>query len=226
MKLLGMLVRAGVLLLPWPWPLRRRLMHGLWGWRIDPRARIGLSWIEARQVVLGPGARIGHGNIVRPIETLLLDEGASIGPFNLVLGGRQGDPRYFRHSPLRDARLVLGAHAQVTKRHIIDVSDRVEIGAFTILAGFATQILTHSIDYRACAQQTGPVHIGANGFIGTGCIFLPGARVPDACVIGAGSVVPGPLHEANTLYAGNPVQARRTLAGDLAYFQRSAGYVA
>jgi Hexapeptide repeat of succinyl-transferase len=53
-----------------------------------------------------------------------------------------------------------------------------------------------------------PVEIGADCWIGIGVCILPGARLGDGCVVGAGSVVAGKL-EANSVAAGNPVRKDR-----------------
>ena len=55
-----------------------------------------------------------------------------------------------------------------------------------------------------------PIIIGNNVFIGYGSILLPGTRVEDNCVIGAGSVVRGTL-SANGVYAGTPVKKVKAL---------------
>jgi maltose O-acetyltransferase len=53
-----------------------------------------------------------------------------------------------------------------------------------------------------------PVQIGADCWIGMGVCILPGARVGDGCVVGAGSVVSGEL-EPNCIAVGNPARAIR-----------------
>jgi acetyltransferase-like isoleucine patch superfamily enzyme len=50
-----------------------------------------------------------------------------------------------------------------------------------------------------------PVEIGNNVWVGTGATVLPGVRVEDGAVVGAGSVV---THQvpARTVVAGNPAK--------------------
>jgi len=55
-----------------------------------------------------------------------------------------------------------------------------------------------------------PVYIGRNVWITTRCIILPGVRIGDNSVIGAGSVVTKNI-PANCLAAGNPAKVVRRL---------------
>jgi len=50
-----------------------------------------------------------------------------------------------------------------------------------------------------------PIVIGNNVFIGYRSIILPGTRIGDNVIVGAGSVVKGKL-ESNSVYAGVPVK--------------------
>jgi len=50
-----------------------------------------------------------------------------------------------------------------------------------------------------------PINIGNNVFLGYGCILLPGVRIGDNVVVGAGSVVKGILKD-NSVYAGVPAR--------------------
>jgi len=59
-------------------------------------------------------------------------------------------------------------------------------------------------------QQTTelPIEIGADVWIGMGAIILPGAKIGDGCVIGAGSLVRGTV-EPYTVGYGTPFRPRR-----------------
>lgn len=49
-----------------------------------------------------------------------------------------------------------------------------------------------------------PVHIGDHVMIGANAIVLKGVKIPNRCVIGAGSVVTGSLENMDSIYTGNP----------------------
>jgi acetyltransferase-like isoleucine patch superfamily enzyme len=214
-----------LLLMPLPWFLRRRLLRALFGYRIHPRARIGLALVQAQRLTLGEGASIGHLTVIKGMEVVELGAHASIGRGNWITGFRHGHPRHFAHQPERRCELVLGAHAAVTNGHLFDCTAGITIGAFATVAGFHSQILTHSIDLAANRQSSQPVAIGAYCFVGTRCVLLAGAVLPERSVLGAMSLLNKPHAEAGQLYAGVPARAVKALPPDLAYFQRSRGYV-
>lgn len=71
----------------------------------------------------------------------------------------------------------------------------------------------HPIDARLRAkglQYNMPVHIGRNCWLGAGVIVLPGVRVGDNSVIGAGSVVTRDI-PANVVAVGNPCRVLRPI---------------
>jgi maltose O-acetyltransferase len=93
---------------------------------------------------------------------------------------------------------------------LLDVC-RIRIGART-LVGPAVQIYTplHPMDATSRRQQEygRPVDIGADVWIGGGAIILPGVRIGDRAVIGAGSVVTRDV-PADVFAAGNPCRVIR-----------------
>ncbi|WP_278452794.1 sugar O-acetyltransferase [Thomasclavelia spiroformis] len=83
----------------------------------------------------------------------------------------------------------------------ITVGDNVFIGPS---CGFYTA--NHPLDYQTRNQgieQALPISIGNNVWLGGNVIVLPGVKIGDGCVIGAGSVVTKDI-EANSVATGIP----------------------
>jgi maltose O-acetyltransferase len=88
---------------------------------------------------------------------------------------------------------------------VLDVCP-VRIGDYTLL-GPAVQILTplHPLDaaLRRREEYGKPIDIGSDVWIGGGALILPGVRIGDRAVIGAGSVVTRDVPDG-VFAAGNP----------------------
>src|SRR5580698_4389874 len=94
-------------------PSRFKLHLGRWlfGWDVDPTAYIGRSVVLVGHLSMGPGASIGPLNVIKDLEELRLEEGASIGSRNWIAGfpraaAAADDP--FPHSPKRRPSLTMG----------------------------------------------------------------------------------------------------------------------
>lgn len=214
------------LLLPVPWFLRRALLRLIPGFTIARGARIGLSLIGSGEVLLGEGAVIGHLTIVKGLSRLSLGNHARLGNLNWITAVPAGTPGHFGHLPERAAYLDLAAEAAVTHRHLIDCTGGVTIGAFATVAGWHSQIISHSIDLREARQDAAPISIGAGAFVGSRTILLKGSSLPDCSVLGAGSVYEGQDSRPFGLYRGNPATRVSELPADLGYFHRTRGFVA
>jgi acetyltransferase-like isoleucine patch superfamily enzyme len=218
----ALLVSALALVLPSG--LRRVLLNTLCGYEIARGARVGRSFIGVPSLKLGAGARIGHFNVIKGIPVQLGDH-AGIGDFNWISGLPPGTTRHFAGETDRDPRLVIGQHASLTSRHYIDCSNRVEIGEFSTVAGARSQILTHAIDLRSNRQVSAPASIGRYCFVGTACVVLKGARLPDYSVLAAHSSLARAFDETHTLYSGVPATAVKPISPDAGYFHRTRGFV-
>jgi acetyltransferase-like isoleucine patch superfamily enzyme len=119
----------------------------------------------------------------------------------------------------------MGEHSAITKNHHFDCTDCIEIGSFTTVAGYQSQFLTHSIDISENRQHARPIRIGHHCFLGTRCIVLGGASLPDCSILGAGSLLNKQFGEAFSLYAGSPARSVKRLSRDAAYFSRQQGFV-
>jgi UDP-3-O-[3-hydroxymyristoyl] glucosamine N-acyltransferase len=221
------LLRALLQLMLWPlpWFVRRPLLNLQPGWRVAKDARIGWSVLLARSVELAPKARIGHFNVARSLSVLCLDEGALIGNLNWITGYPEGGKDYFADEPDRKPGLWIGREAAVTHRHMIDCANRVTIGAYSTVAGWRSQILSHGIDFSDSRQSSAPTSVGDYCFVGTACLLLKGSSLPDHSVLQAGSVLATAEVEPYRLYSGLPAKPVSELRGDLAYFKRAEGVV-
>jgi acetyltransferase-like isoleucine patch superfamily enzyme len=154
-----------------------------------------------------------------------VEESGIIGTLNWVTATPYGDPTHFALETGRSPSLYVERHAAITSRHMIDCTDRVTIGAFAILAGWRSQILTHAIDFKMGRQTCAPVKIGRYSFVGTRCVLLKGSVLPDKSVLAAGSVLTRAMSEEGTLYGGSPAAALRAIDTQGKYFTREDGFV-
>lgn len=205
-----------------PWSLRRTVLNAALGWEIAPTARIGLSLLSTHRLRMGPNSRIGHLSFARHVEEMTLGRGAFLGNKNWISGWPIGSNRAFQDSG-RTPSLHINDEAAITHSHRIDCTDKVTIGAFTTVAGWNTQIITHSIKIAEARQRCGPIEIGRYCFIGSRCVILRGGKLPDYSVLGAGSVLSRAYDEPYGLYSGVPATRQRSLDPDTAYFTRTAG---
>jgi len=216
------LLALAVVLLPWK--LKRWALRRFWRYEVADSARIGLSYIFPGHLVMGEGARIGHLNVAIHLERLDCGAHSIIERSNWITGHPLGG-RHFRHRADRDPVLRVGEHAAITKSHIIDCTDRVEIGAFTTLAGYHSQLITHGINVVDNRQDCKPIRIGAYCLVGTRVTVLGGAALPDRSVLGAGSVLNKAHVGEFAVYAGQPALKVKDLDPQAAYFHRPAGFV-
>ena len=99
------------------------------------------------------------------------------------------------------------------------------IGAFSTIAGYQTQFLTHSIDIEAGRQRSRPIVIGEYCFVGTQSVLLGGSVIPSFSVLGAKSLLADSFVEPYWLYGGVPAKPIKPLNHKAAYFCRAIGHV-
>lgn len=95
---------------------------------------------------------------------------------------------------------------------VLDVCP-VHIGDYTLF-GPAVQILTPlhpmNAELRRKEEYGAPIEIGSDVWVGAGALILPGVRIGDRAVIGAGSVVTRDV-PAGVFAAGNPCRVIREI---------------
>lgn len=214
-----------IALFVFPWPLRRKALNLLFKYDIHETARIGWSIVISREVILGAGSRIGSLTLVKNLSELRLGPNAILGNMNWVSATVEGHPVSFAADLHRRPALILHRESAVTHRHLIDCNDTVEIGEYSTIAGWGSQILTHSIDLVENRQKAAPVSVGSYCFVGTRSVLLQGSVLPARSVLAAGAVLVTKEAAEGALYTGVPAKFVKILSKDLAYFSRSEGVV-
>jgi acetyltransferase-like isoleucine patch superfamily enzyme len=122
------------------------------------------------------------------------------------------DPRD-RPALLRRQGATIGEDCRILPRSLGTEPHRVTIGDHCYISGGAV-FLTHDAATWGCAEVVtvfDDIVLGDNVFIGQNAILLPGTRVGDNVIVGAGCVVRGEL-PADMVYAGNPARPVCTVA--------------
>lgn len=196
-------------------------------------SRIGWRSVIAVEDATLDTALISRFNkIVGPL-TLVMEKHAAIGSKNEIVCGNWAinlDHQQFSYA----RTFVMEEHSVITSQHMIDVVDRIRIGAGTHIAGIRSEFWTHG--YAAGDRS---IDIGLDCFVGSSVIFLPGARVADRSVVAAGAVVSRRYNSPFSLIAGNPPKVIRnyywrsrkrislddppSLPEELAHLDRAAG---
>jgi acetyltransferase-like isoleucine patch superfamily enzyme len=201
--------------------LKVPLYRWLFGYRIGRGVRIGLSpFIGVRRCTIGDRARIGSCNAFVRVEELNIGAHTRIGFLNLFRGGRRVDvgpyATILRQNVFNaivdgdflgpvDSTLELGAGVAVSSGHWLDFSDRIVVGAHSIIGGRNSSFWTHN------RQRARAIIIGAHCYLGSEIRAAPGVEVPPLCIVALGSVLVGQLEPARSLIGGNPAAVLRPL---------------
>src|SRR5215831_2618311 len=164
-----MKLAVGVLVALLPSRLKVPLYRLLCGYQIGAHVRIGFTlFIGVERCRIGDHSRIGHFNLFLRISDLDVGEYTQIGFLNIFRGGQRiiiG--RYatilrlnvINSIPEADALnatkpiLELGPGVVITSEHRLDFTDRITIGAYTIIGGRGSSLWTHN------RQRTRPISI-------------------------------------------------------------------
>lgn len=198
-------------------PVRIKIFiyRNIFGWKIDYSVKIGFSFIFSPSVEIGKNTVIRHFNIFSGMSKLKIGSNVKIGIFNYFGSGElvhlDDEVEINRFNEINaihnalcfnefDSSLIVGRSAVITAHHKIDFTDRVEIGAGSIIAGRNSCIWTHN------RQSTKPVRIGAKNYIGSGCQFVAGSSFPSYSILALGSVVTKPILGDYGVYGGVPAK--------------------
>lgn len=204
-----------------PWTLRRFILIKCYHYEIDPTAKIGLSYIYPDKLKMGKNATIGHLNVAVHLHYIEMADECTICQQNWITGFPINGKGFFEEFKNRKPQLIMGKDSAITKKHMIDCTDTVTIGAYTSIAGYGTQILSHSTSLQHNNQSCAPIHIGHHCFVGTRSIILPGSVLPDQSVLGAGAVMKKVFTEPFSLYGGIPAKFVTKMDETYAFFHRT-----
>lgn len=209
-----------------PWTLRRRALNRWFGFEIHAHARIGLAWVFPGKLIMAAGARIDHFTVAIHLDQIEMAAQSKIGRGNWITGlSTKTKSLHFQHQSGRRAELRMGESANITKNHHIDCTHQVAIGRFSTVAGYNSQLLTHSIDVIENRQDSAPINIGEYTFVGTNVVVLGGAALPPYSVLGAKSLLNKSYSEEWKLYGGVPAKMLAEIPKNAKYFNRVDGFV-
>src|SRR5690606_2892449 len=155
------------------------------------------------------------------LHKIVMHKDSSISQRNWISGYPKHKDDFFKEFTNREPQLIMHQDSAITKQHIIDCTDTVTIGAFTSVAGYRSQILTHSTSLEKNDQACAPITIGHHCFVGTGSILLPNATLPDQSVLAAGSVLTKGYVEPFMLYGGIPARPIKEVSKSDKFFYRT-----
>ncbi|TDO97070.1 hypothetical protein EV145_11090 [Flavobacterium sp. 245] len=209
-----------------PWRLKRFMLIQFFKYEIHPSARIGLSWIYPKKLIMSSNSNIGHFNVGVNLGLIKIEQYSTIARGNWITGfPDDSNSQHFSHQPDRKSHLIIGHHSAITKNHHIDCTNTIQIGNFVTIAGYASQFLSHSINIELNIQDSQPITIGDYCFLGTASTVLGGANLPSYSVLGANSLLNKTFTTPYRLYGGNPAKEIKELPKDFKYFTREVGFV-
>jgi virginiamycin A acetyltransferase len=158
-------------------------------------------------------------------ESMLIDSGKSKRWANLRLklqSLRGGDGLFIARGSVLVSPLRVGRGTRFNGPTYMRGTGGVELGNFCAIGHFARFVtsnhgtghanmqfqLGRSLGIGPQRETSNSISIGNNVWIGDSVIFLPGVKVGNGAVIGAGSIVTGDV-ERYAVYAGNPARKIR-----------------
>ena len=208
-------------------PSRIKLMvyRRVYRYSIGRDVYIGLSWIWVGRLQLGDNVQIGHFNRFKNIPAVEIGDYTVIGTGNTFTSSSEFTNDVAMRARGNKPILIIGEHCGISLVHYFDVQDRVEIGAYTTIAGKGSDFFTHYLDVVSSTQSAKPIRIGKYCIVGSSTCFTPGARIADYCVVGMGAVVTREHQETHCMIGGNPAVMIHKLPSDSAYFRRKVGWI-
>jgi len=95
--------------------------------------------------------------------------------------------------------------------HLIDIGNNVTISHNCLLITH-TQTPVSKAKLSMFFDKIDKIKIYDGAWIGMSSVILPGAKIQQDCMIGAGSVVPSMTTLPNSVYAGNPIKLKKYIS--------------
>jgi acetyltransferase-like isoleucine patch superfamily enzyme len=194
-------------------PLYRRLL----GWKIGQGVYIGLSFIDAEEVIIGDYVRIGHFSRFHCIPKLEIQYKTVIARWNLFAALPSKSRAIIEGA---SPSLFIGKDCYIMRGHFFDVQAPLRLENSVTIAGHGSAFYTHSMDYRKNRLVAKPIVIGENSYVGSNARFIPGARIAPNSFVGMGAVVTKVFDEQYVLLAGSPARIMRNLDREADWFTR------
>ncbi|WP_452225476.1 acyltransferase [Lacinutrix chionoecetis] len=193
----------------------------LLGHKIDWSCKIGFSFIYVNKLNLGQNCKIGHLNFIK-IDEIIFQKEAYIGKLNIIkgplslnfdkkaaLGNLNTVVRASLGVTYGKSELRLGELTKITARHYLDLTNTIDFGENSILAGAGSQIWTHGYIHAQEGPDRirvdGSVKLGNNVYIGSQCIVNAGVTVNNAITVGSNSTISKDLIEPG-MYVGQKLR--------------------
>jgi acetyltransferase-like isoleucine patch superfamily enzyme len=189
-----------------PPALKRLYYRRVFGWTIGQGTRIGLSFLDAKQVTIGDNVHIGHLNFFKNVQSLELGNGTWISNLNTFSGSWNHDDNWV-------CSIKTGKWCMIMSRHLFDVAGGIEMGDQVTIAGRDSHLWTHTLVFENGQTKLAakPLRLGNSCYIGARATLLY-CELPSGTIVGAGSVVTKsfePLAGRILMLAGNPAILKR-----------------
>jgi acetyltransferase-like isoleucine patch superfamily enzyme len=212
-----------------PWFIKRWILISYYHYDIASSAKIGLSYIYPVHLEMDENARIGHLNVAIHLDNMKMGKNTIIARSNWITGfDNNSKTKHFLHQKdTRVSELILNNESAITKKHHLDCTNRIYIGSYVTIAGYNSQLLTHSINVYDNRQDSYPIVIHNYCFISTGVIILGGSVLPPKSILAAGSVLCKDMFNlgGSKLFAGVPAKPIKDIPETAMYFYRKEGIV-
>lgn len=186
--------------------------------RIAKGCRIGFSVIICDSIKLGQDTKIGHLNFVH-IKRLELNDRSKILHLNFLKGPitvlfdedswihSQNKISGPVHNFVREQKFCLGKKSMVMMKCLFDITDSIEIGDNTTIAGAGVQMWTHAfyVGREKRVRVDGGIRIGNNCYIGAYAVVCSGCTITDYTTIGANATVSKSISVPG-LYVSQPLR--------------------